>query len=728
MRFPFSRQFDSKDCGPTCLHMITRFYGKKYSLQTLREKCSINREGVSLLGISDAAESIGFRTLFATIPVKNLIENAPLPLIAHWKQNHFVVVYKVKANKIYLADPAHGLVTVDLETFKKHWLSTKNNDIDTGVVLFLEPTPQFYQIPGEDVSKNSLRYFFLYLKPYKNLFVQLYIGLLLSSILSLIFPYLSQSLIDVGINQQNLSFINLVLVSQLLLQVSSLLVGFIRGWIFLHMGSRISISIISDFLIKLLKLPFTFFDNKTIGDILQRMSDHGRIQSFLTSSALTVIFSIANFFIFGFILLSYHYVIFLIYMIGTFFYFGWSLLFLGQRKALDYLNFNQASLNQNALLQLLHGVQEIKLQNCEKRKRWEWENVQAQQFQISIKSLTLSQYQSAGAFFIDQTKNIFISYYAARSVLAGELTLGMMLSISYIIGQLNGPIGNALGMILSYQDAKISLERLSEIHLKKDEEDDDMEKLDFLPTPGDIELKNVTFKYSGPHSEAVLKNITLNIPLGKKTAIVGTSGSGKTTLVKLLQKIYEPTSGEIFLSGIDLKNISGRMWRDMCGSVSQEGYLFSDTIANNIAVSDDFLNKEKLIRAVHIANIKDFVDSLPLRYNTKIGQDGNGISQGQKQRIHIARAIYKNPEYVFLDEATNSLDSHNEKVIVENLEEFFFGKTVVIIAHRLSTVKNADQIVVLKDGEIIEIGSHKELIGRKGAYHELVKDQLELGN
>lgn len=726
MKFPFYRQLDSMDCGPTCLQMIAKFYGKKYTLQTLRELCNINREGVSMLGISDAAESIGFRTLSATIPVENLIADAPLPLIAHWKQKHFVVVYKIKKNIVYLADPAHGLVETDIATFRKHWLSTRNNDIDTGLVLFLEPTPEFYHASADVGGRNSLRYFLSYLKPYKRLFLQLYLGLLVSSLLAFIFPFLSQSLIDIGINQQNLNFINLVLISQLLLQLSSLFIEFIKGWIFLHVGARISISIVSDFLVKLLKLPFSFFDNKTVGDILQRMKDHTRIQTFLTSSSLNFVFSIINFIIFAVVLIIYNFKIFLIFIAGNVLYFGWTLLFMKRRKSLDYQNFNQASINQNSLLQLLNGVQEIKLQNCEKRKRWEWERVQAQQFHISIKGLTLSQYQHAGAFFIDQTKNIFISYFAAKSVLSGDLTLGMMLSVSYIVGQLNGPISQALELILSYQDARISLERLAEIHLKKDEEDPDLGNLTFLPENGSITLKNVNFKYAGPHSEPVLKDINLTIPLGKKTAIVGTSGSGKTTLVKLLLKIYEPTSGDIFLSDTNMKNISNRFWRDKCGCVSQEGYLFSDTIANNISVSDELLDKEKLMRAVHIANIQDFVDSLPLRYNTKIGQDGNGISQGQRQRIHIARAVYKNPEYVFLDEATNSLDTVNEKIIVQNLETFFGGKTVVIIAHRLSTVKDADQIVVLKKGEIIEVGTHKELIQRKGEYHHLIKEQLEL--
>ncbi|HEY8956161.1 peptidase domain-containing ABC transporter [Chitinophaga sp.] len=727
MKFPFFSQFDSKDCGAACLQMVAKFYGKKYSLQTLRDYCYISREGVSMRGLSEAAESIGFRTLNATLPLENFIKDAPLPFIAFWRQSHFVVIYKISKTKVYVADPASGLVTIDIPTLKKAWLNTKINGEDVGLALFLEPTPEFYLHEEEKAEhKARLRHYLLYLKPYKSLFVQLGFAMILSSIFALIFPFLSQSMIDIGINQQNLSFINLILISELVLQTSVLLVEYIKGWIFLHMGTRISLSIISDFLIKTLKLPYSFFEARSTGDIIQRIGDHGTIQNFLTSTALSLIFSAVNFIIFGIILIYYNLPIFLIFLAGNAIYFLWTILFLKERKRLNYKSFTQSSERQNALLQLLQGVQEIKLQNCEQKKRWEWERVQVNQFKISIESLRLGQIQQTGAFFIDQVKNIFISYYAAKSVLTGEITLGMMLSISYIIGQLSGPISQAISLVLSLQDTRIALERLNEVHGVKNEQQYDQLVENEMPEDGNIYINNVTFQYGGPSSAEVLKDITLTIPENKITAIVGTSGSGKTTLVKLLLKLYKPTKGDIHVSNTNLELIDSRYWRSFCGNVSQDGFLFSDTIANNISVADETVNKDKLLRAVEVANIKEFIESLPLKYNTKVGQNGNGISHGQKQRLQIARAVYRNPKYVFLDEATNALDAHNEKTIIENMSEFLKNKTVVIVAHRLSTIRNADQIVVLDKGVIKEMGTHKELLGKMGPYYSLVKDQLEL--
>ncbi len=713
------------DCGPTCLQMISKFYGRFFLLDNLRDKCRIDREGVSLYGISDAAESLGFHTLPATIPFENLINDAPLPLIAHWHQNHFVVVFKISKNAVHIADPMHGIIALDMASFKKNWMSTKVNDKDSGVVLFIEPTPLFYKQKGEKRDNRSLKSFMAYLRPYRNFFIQLYIGILISSLIALIFPFLSQSLIDVGINERNISFIYLILLSQLVLNITSTIVEFIRGWIFLHMGTRISISIISDFLIKLLKLPFSFFDNKTIGDLLQRISDHHRVQSFLTSSALTVIFSIIDFFIFGILLIIYNFKIFLLFAITSMLYFGWNAIFLKKRKALDYKSFDQAALAQNSLLQLLNGIQEVKLQNCEKKKRWEWERVQAQQYKISIEGLSLSQYQQAGAIFIDRIKNLGISYLAAKSVIAGDMSLGMMLSISYIVGQLNGPISQFVSLVYAYQDAKISLDRLNEIH-DKGEEDDFEDQISVLPNDKSIVLKNISFSYTGLSEDNVLKDINLTVPAGKKTAIVGLSGSGKSTLLKLMLKVYEPTWGEIMVGDTPIKSVKNSFWRGECGIVSQEGFLFSDTIANNISISDERVDKEKLRRAVTISNIKEFIEGLPLKYNTKVGQDGNGISQGQKQRLLIARAVYKNPQYIFFDEATNSLDAHNESEILKQLDNFLDGKTVVSVAHRLSTVKNADQIIVLKEGKIIESGNHETLISLQGEYFRLVKEQLNI--
>lgn len=724
--FPFYRQMDSMDCGPTCILMISEYYGKLYSLESLREKSFMTREGVSMLGISQAAEAIGFRTLSSMIPFENLKNDVPLPAIAHWRQNHFVVVYKVTKTHVYVADPAYGKVRYSHEDFRQHWISTRNNNVDTGLILFLEPSPAFYEGDGDKEAVSSIGYFFRYLKPYRKYLAQVAIGMLAGSGITFILPFLSQSIIDIGIFNSNFAFINLILLSQLILNVTSVAIDYIRSWIFLHIGTRISIAILSDFLRKLLKMPFDFFDNKTTGDLMQRIGDHKRIQSFLTSSSLGFAFSIFNIFIFGLILLYYDVDIFVVYAIGSAVYMFWVIFFLKRRRDLDYKNFAESAASQTNIIQLIAGVQEIKLQNCERKKRWEWENVQARLFKVSIKALALNQYQHAGSFMIDKVKNIFISYFSAKAVIEGDMTLGMMLSVSYIVGQLNSPIAYLLELILSYQDAQISMDRLNEINSKHEEEEDGNAVFN-IPEGKDIVLKDVSFQYAGPNAPKVLDSINLTIPHGRKTAIVGASGSGKTTLMKLILKIYNPSSGEISLGNIGFNGLSSRSWREVCGVVAQDGYLFSDTIANNIAISDDYVNRDKLANAVVTANIQDFVESLPLKYNTRIGPDGNGISQGQRQRLMIARAVYKNPSYIFLDEATNSLDSRNEKIIVDNLEKFFVNKTVLIIAHRLSTVKNCDNIIVLNKGTISESGTHEELINLRGEYFTLIQEQLSLG-
>lgn len=731
-KFPHYMQPDAMDCGPTCLRIVAKHFGRHYNLETLRNLTWKTREGVSLLTISDAAEKIGFRTQGVRVTIDNLHE-IPLPAIIHWNQNHFVVLYKIKnkgkSSAVYcISDPAHGLVEYNQQEFLKCWASTAQEGTPAGIALLLEPTSDFYKEEGEEVNKTGFRYLLSYLKPYRKLITQLVLGFLTGSLLSLIFPFLTQAIVDVGIATNNLNFIVLVLVAQLVLAVSQTAVGFIRSWIMLHTSTRVSISLISDFLIKLMKLPIRFFDTKMIGDLRQRIDDNQRIQSFLTGNLISMSFGIFIFIIYSFVMAYYDWTILLIFYVGSAFYIGWILLFLKKRKELDYKRFTVSAANQSNVYQLITGMQEIKLNNCEKQKRWEWERIQAKLFKVSVKGLMLQQNQMAGSTLINQAKNILISFIAAKAVVEGDMTLGMMMAVQYIIGQLNSPINEFIGFIQAGQDAKISLERLGEIHKNEDEEQAGMVTLDELPVRRDIAVTNLTFQYEGPKSPRVLKNISLVIPEKKITAIVGASGSGKTTLIKLLLGFYPPAEGKIEIDGINLNQLNMEMWRQNCGTVMQDGFIFSDTIANNIAIGTDLPDRAKLAKAVKAANIEEYIESLPLRYNTKIGQEGAGLSQGQKQRILIARAIYKNPEFLFFDEATNSLDANNEKVILENLNEFFEGKTVVTVAHRLSTVKNAHQIVVLDKGEVVEVGTHEELTRKKGAYYQLVKNQLELGN
>ncbi len=738
-KFPHYKQLDAMDCGPTCLRMVAKYYGKSYSLQYLRSRSYITRSGVSMLGISDAAESIGFRTKGYRLTWEQLRDEVPLPCIVHWNQKHFVVVYAITKKSslskwrgaggelIHVSDPAQGLLAYNKQEFLKCWLSTIKSGENEGTALLLEPTPDFYNHEDEQKGKLNFTYLLGYLRPYRKYIAQLGLGMLTGSVISMIFPFLTQSIVDYGIGNSDLAFIAMVLVAQMLLTFGQTANGFIRNWLMLHVTTRISISLISDFLIKLMKLPISFFDVKLIGDVMQRIGDHNRIQSFLTGSLINIVFAVVTLVVYTVIMAGYHMGILLIFFAGSILYIGWVMLFLKKRRELDYKRFQQASANQSNVVQLVSGMQEIKLNACEKQKRWEWEHIQARLFKVSLKGMALNQNQQIGATFINQAKNLMISFLSAKAVVTGDMTLGMMMAVQYIIGQLNAPIQQFIGFTQAAQDAKISMERLGEIHDMDDEEKPEYHKIGVIPSGREIEIKNLMFQYEGPHSEKVLKKINLTIPARKVTAIVGTSGSGKTTMVKLMLGFYEPVEGEIQLNRIRIQQYSPREWRKQCGVVMQEGFIFSDTIANNIAVADEYPDAEKIEKAVKTANIKEFIESLPLGYETKIGNDGHGLSTGQKQRILIARAVYKNPAYIFFDEATNALDAKNERVIMENLDRFFDGRTVVVVAHRLSTVKKADQIVVLEKGEIVETGTHKQLVEKRGAYYNLVKDQLELG-
>ncbi|WP_372776420.1 peptidase domain-containing ABC transporter [Mangrovibacterium sp.] len=727
-RFPHFKQPDAMDCGPTCLRMIAKFYGKSIPLDFLRDQSHISREGVSLLGISDAAEAIGMRSMGTKVSFEQLVNDVPKPCVVHWDQNHFVVLYEAGKGKMRVADPAFGLVNYTYEDFKRHWLATAKEGVGKGICLLLQPTPEFYERDDEKSDHVGFSFLFRYLKPHRRLMLQLLIGFFAASLIQLIFPFLTQSLVDVGINNQDLSFIYLVLIAQMVLFVGQTSIEFIRSWILLHVSTRINISIISDFLIKLMKLPIGFFDTKMIGDLMQRIQDHRRIERFLTNQTLSVLFSVISLLVFAVVLAIYSWIILLIFLVGSVLYLLWVWAFMRRRRELDYKKFSQLSDNQSMLIQLINGMQEIKLNNYEKQKRWEWERIQARLFRVNIQYLSVDQYQQAGSVFVNQTKNILITVVAAVAVLNGEMTLGMMLAVQFIIGQMNSPLNELISFMHLAQEAKISLERLGEIHNLKEEEEKGKPLLNAMPIDKSLHLEDVVFQYEGPHSEKVLKNINLKIPERKITAIVGTSGSGKTTLVKLLLGFYPPVAGKVRVGETDLRNFSQQWWRTKVGAVMQDGFIFSDTITSNIAVGVERLEKDRLLFAAKAANLMDLIEGLPLGFNTKIGQDGHGLSQGQKQRILIARVIYKNPEYLFFDEATNALDANNEKVIMENLNRVYEGKTVIVVAHRLSTVKNADQIVVLEKGVIVELGNHEELTAKRGAYYNLVKNQLELGN
>ena len=725
------KQHDSMQCGVACLQMVSRYFGREYSLHFLSDICFATNEGVSMLGISEAANEIGLHSVCTRATVEEL-SKVSLPCILHWNQNHFVVLYKVKrGKKFYIADPGKGLITYNIDEFKSHWISTRSNGEEKGVAMFLQTTPLFYTC-NKDVSENkqkrSFRFLFGYVKQYRRYFGQIVLGLIVGSLLQLVLPFLTQSIVDVGIKNQDIGFIWLVLLGQLMLTVSRTVIDFIRRWLLLHISMRINISLVSDFFIKLLKLPMSFFDTKLMGDLMQRMNDHSRVNTFMTQQTLNIMFSMLTFIVFTIVLFFYNKLVFSIFLIGSVVYGVWMTLFLRRRKVLDYALFEQQAINNNKTYEFITSMQEIKLQDCEQRRRWEWEDVQADLFGVQMKSLKLQQTQEAGSIFINEIKNIVITVVAATAVIHGQMTLGMMLAVQYIIGQLNSPVEQLMSFFYSIQDVKISLERINEIHCVDDENGKVGLQTSLQDQEKGIDIENVMFKYD-PHAiKKTLDNVNIHIPQGKVTAIVGASGSGKTTLVRLMLGYYPVLDGHITVGGTDINRLNKKWWRRQCGVVMQDGVIFSESIARNIAVDDADIDKDRLLKAAEIACIKDYVMGLPLKFNTKIGRDGVGLSQGQKQRILIARAVYKNPDYIFLDEATNSLDASNEKAIVENLDKFYSGRTVVIVAHRLSTVRNADRIIAINNGMVAEAGSHDELIAKRGVYYNLVKNQLELGN
>lgn len=729
MKFPYVKQHDSMQCGIACLAMVCRYYGKKYTIDAISNYCFATTEGVSMLGISQAAGKLGLETLALRLTADNLAE-LEMPCILHWNQNHFVVLYKVSKNgqRFHVADPGKGRIRYTIEEFEQHWASTQSGGESKGIAMFLKPTQKFYdkkEVQSE--QPRSFRFLWGYVMEYRRYFLQIFLGLLLGCVLQLIMPFLTQGIVDLGIRHKDIELIWVILLGELMIVVGRTATDFIRRWLLLHISMRINISLVSDFFIKLLKLPMSFFDTKLMGDLLQRMNDHSRVQSFLTNQVLGVMFTMLSFVVFGVVLFIYNRLIFAVFLLGSALYGLWIAHFLSRRKVLDYELFEQQAISQNKTYQFITSMQEIKLQDCEQRRRWEWEDTQADLFGVQMKSLKLQQTQEAGSIFINELKNILITVLAATAVINGQITLGAMLAVQYIVGQLNSPVEQLMSFIYSLQDVKISLERINEIHRAKNEAGNDNRLTTFDGEKG-IDVSDIDFKYD-PHAlKKTLEGISFSIPAGRVTAIVGASGSGKTTLIKLMLGYYRVMGGEIRIAGHNINDYNLKWWRRHCGVVMQDGVIFSESIARNIAVGDGEVDVERLEQAARIACIHDYVMSLPLKYNTKIGRDGMGLSQGQKQRILIARAVYKNPDFIFLDEATNSLDAKNEREIVENLDRFYEGRTVVIVAHRLSTVRNADQIVVIDGGRIVETGTHNSLIAAKGAYFNLVKNQLELGN
>jgi ATP-binding cassette subfamily B protein len=739
--FPSESQLDMMDCDPACLKMVAKHYGKFYSLQSLRDKCGVTREGVSFSDLSYAAENIGLRTLSLKCTINELLFKIPLPAIVHWNNSHFVVVYKTKAEKlrqkgqelednyggkIYVSDPATGLLRYDCEEFISKWIKQGTNK---GVLMAIEPQADFYERDGDEKieRKKTFENFLSYFRPYKKSFVNLFVVMFLVTILQGMLPFISKAVIDVGIQTHDLDFINIVLAANVAIIISVLLSNMIRDWILMHITSRVNIALISDYLIKLMRLPITFFENKMAGDILQRAQDHERIRAFIMNNSLNMIFSTLTFLVFGVIMFIYNPIIFYIFLAGSIMYVLWVIAFLKIRKKLDWEYFELVSKNQSYWIETIASIQDIKINNYEKHKRWKWENIQARLYKVNLKVLNITNTQNLGAQFIDSLKNLFITFYCAKAVISGEITFGVMISTQFIIGMLNGPVVQFIQFVISFQFAKISFQRLNEIHQLDDEHDDVGQNNIELPDNKSLIINNVAFQYT-PNGQIILQGIRLVIPEGKVTALVGDSGSGKSTLLKLLLRLYKPSYGEIRIGEMNINNVSLRQWRDKCGAVMQDGKIFNDTILNNIVLDDERIDYVKLKNALNTANIAQEIESLPLGYQTIMGEQGRGLSGGQKQRVLIARALYKDPDYLFFDEATNSLDTINEKKITDALDNVFKGKTVIVVAHRLSTIRKAHQIVVMQNGMVVEIGNHSTLMEKKGRYFQLAKSQLDLSN
>lgn len=717
--FPFYKQYEAMDCGPACLRMITKFHGRSCSLSFLRDKCQVTREGSSFLDLYEAAETIGLKGRCVLASLEFLTSEARLPCIVHWDREHFVVVYKVKDGHIHIADPAFGKSVLTEKEFLTHWAGKGTE----GHILLLEPTDEFLSFQGSEEPGKGFLYLGSYLRPHLPLLSQIGLAMLLGSAIQMVLPFLTRMIVDRGIVGRDIGLLKLILLGQFVLIFGRACTYFLREWILFYISTPVNITLVHDFLLKLTKLPLRYFDTKRIGDTLQRLNDHQRVESFITHSVLGLLFTIMNITVFGTVLAVYNIPIFLVFLAGTFLYFLWIQIFLSRRREIDFLKFRHMGKSQNTVIQLIMGMQEIRLNRCERKKTAEWIGIQETLYDIGLRSMALVQKQQFGCTLLQETQYILITYLAAVSVIDGRITLGTMLAIQFILGQLRGPVDQLLRFVGETQDARISFERIEDIQSLQNEEDEGDAKKETVPEKADIILDGVSFRYGGSHSEMVLKDISLVIPYGRTTALVGPSGSGKTTLVKLLLGMYRPVEGEIMMGDMPMTRLSLKAWRGECGIVMQDGYIFSDTISENIALTDEPVDEDRVVEAAKTANIDDFIQSLPLKYRTMIGLDGHGLSQGQKQRILIARAVYKDPRYVFFDEATNSLDTRNESVIMDNLGGFFSGKTFVVVAHRLSTVRNADRIIVLDKGSIVETGRHDELIARKGAYYNLVDSQ-----